>query len=431
MKEKWKKITGRKSFRIILGIIIVLVIFLIFFFLNWEKKEELTDEALEGNLVEEEDNDNISTSDNGNTEQNNDETVTDAAVDAAGQSTGQNASSKRFENAAYGYSIAIPDGFEVKSDTDVIYLRNTAAKTQLAIFYLPGTYADGVDVWEDCNNYMYKMTALLTDSEGVTEEKTVANYGAGFKNNISIGNYTVSQELGELWFRNTGDPHNIVLDECAYYTTFNGNGIAIVGISQSEDTSTVFGYMREVLSSLSSYTATSGAQEMTRFSSTKADGTIFSYPTGWKVSEYQGMTIIGPGENQSDANAGFYITFYADTEDIVTDYAQFSRAMEQDILHAVFITEVQDRDFTYTSSVTHMDLNARIGEKPCIYYEITDNIFPKSSAVRQLIGINGNSVECIRYCYSAGGLNCFVNFILPNDNCKELCETIMSTFSSN
>jgi len=337
--------------------------------------------------------------------------------------------SNSFHAAAYGFSFSIPDGYSAESKDGIIYLKKNG--TQIAILYIPGEYADGVAVWEQAASEIRKITMETTNSAGVTAERAVKTYGAGNKSTITVGDYTVSQELGELWFRNTGEAENVMLDACNYFTTFQGNGLVLVGTSQTEDTSTVFSAMRAVLETLSASDTQSTTPELTKFTSAYKDGTTFSYPASWKVESEGDLTTITPGEDVSDPYAGFVIELYVDTEGVTADYAQFSRAVETDFLLPAFTGEVSADDFTYTSAVTKMDLNAKIGEKSAVMYQVTDRLFPKSSAVRKLLGVHGDEVESIRYCYRAGGYNCCINFLLPKESHMDMVNQVMGSFYAN
>lgn len=343
-------------------------------------------------------------------------------------------SGQAFYNAARNYQFSIPSNFTIYESQDIIYVRNLETKTQIAVIYIPGTFADGIGVWEQSTEYIYKIKALLTDEEGNTEEKRVANYGTSTKTDTTIGEYPIKQEVGEMWFRNVGEGKNIKLAECGYFTTFKGNGIIFIGNSQTEDTTQVFTYMKELVSSLKEYTPPEEPLEYETFVSGENDGISFAYPKGWTITRNKdGMVSIKAPETQSCAYAGCTIQFMADYEKtIVEDFAQYSAAYETQILKDTFLEEVSDTDFTYTSVVTLMDMEKKLKQKDCIYYEVTDTIYPASSSVKNCMGINKNKIFSKRYTFSAGGYHCMINFIIPeNENCDTVIDTVIQSIQCN
>ena len=410
---------NKKGFFILLAIVIVLVVFITVMTSSKEKTEEKQTDSQEENIntqktsVKSPEIEDPVPMENNKTEKSEEET----------------AKGEPFYNSAHGYQFILPESFSPYESQDIVYARNNDKKTQIAIILIPGTFTDGIATWEQSTQYIYKIKALLTDEEGVTEEKETVNYGTELKSDITIGDFAVKQELGEMWFRNTGESHNIKLPECGYFTTFNGNGLVLIGTSQTEDSTAVFSYMKQILSGMKSYTPETEALEMTTYQSDGADGVKFSYPKDWSMTKNNdGMVTIKAPETQSSSYAGFCIQFYADAnKKTVEDFAQFSAAYETEILKDTFVQEVADSDFTFTSVVTHMDLEKKIKEKDCIYFEVADTIYPASSSVRNSMGINKEKVNSRRYTFRAGGSECMVNFIVPNDNCDSLIEQIVNS----
>ena len=133
----------------------------------------------------------------------------------------------------------------------IFCIRDNEKETQVAIIYIAGNFADGIKVWESSYDSVYSITALLTDEYGDTEEKTVKNYGSRNKSDVMVGKYAVKEELGEIWFRNTGEPKNIKLPSCGYYTTLSdGNGLVLIGTSQTQESTEVFALMDVILASI-------------------------------------------------------------------------------------------------------------------------------------------------------------------------------------
>lgn len=361
------------------------------------------------------------------------ETTKKKQTESSKEITTETSNGQFFFNAARNYQLSIPQGFTIYESQDIIYIRNPEKKTQVAVIYIPGTFTDGIGVWEQSTEYIYKIKALLEDEAG-TEEKGVCNYGTSTKTDITIGEYPVKQELGEMWFRNTGEGTNIKLAECGYFTTFQQNGIVFIGNSQTEDTTQVFSYMKELVASLKEYIPQNNPLEYDVFISDNSDGVSFSYPKDWTVTKNQdGMISIKAPETQSCAYAGCILQFMADYQkNIVEDFAQYSAAYETQILKDTFLENVSDTDFTYTSVVTLMDMEKKLKQKDCIYYEVTDTIYPASSSIKNSMGINKNKILSKRYTFSAGGYHCMINFIIPeNANCDSLIDGVVQSIQCN
>ncbi len=325
-----------------------------------------------------------------------------------------------FINAARGYKFKLPEGFSASESGGIIYIRDTKKQTQIAMLLIPGNFTDGISVYESSVERLYQLTALLEGSDGKTIERGVKNYGTQAKADKTVGSFAVKTEEAEIWWRNTGELDNIVLPSCDYFTTrANGEGIVLVGLSQTEDTSAVFGYMDHILTTFEDTEIEEQPLDMATYSSMYSDGTSFVYPSEWAVAENEdGMVSISAPNSETSPYAGMVIEAFVDTNNrYVEDYAQFTTLYERQFVAPTFTQKVSSNTFEVTPSVDKMEFDVALGSiTNCIYMEVNTKILPKSTAVKNSLGVNGDTVHSYRYAYRVGTNECCINFVIPEDN---------------
>ncbi len=338
-----------------------------------------------------------------------------------------------FYNAARNYQVPLLSGYEIYESAGFIYFRNPDAKSQITLIYTPETFSDGIALWENASIYMDKMHGMIWDDSGNGSEKSLKLYGAGPKTPAAIGSYNVQSEKGELWFRNTGEATNVKVEEYAYYTTFGGHGVILMGYTQSDSSTGLLDTMQTILSGMSEHQPEEEQMEMATFRSDYGDGTSFDYPIDWEVVDKgNGVVLIKAPETQTTPYAGMQITFVSDiSNQYAIDCAEFSGTCEGVILQNTFTTPVGLYDFTYTSVVTTMDTEAKLGQKEAIYFEVEDTLYPDSKDVRSAVGYTGLKVKSNRYAYNVGGTPCMINFVCPNEASKELAKELAQTITCN
>lgn len=342
-----------------------------------------------------------------------------------------------YQNNSCGIETVVPKGYStVEQANNILCIRDNTAKTQVAIIHVSGTFSDGITVWETACSDIYKITAYLTDETGVTEEKTVKNHGSNNKSDIIVGNYAVKEELGEIWFRNTGEPNNIKLPACAYYTTLpDNNGLILIGTSQTQSNEEIFALMDTILASITLSNKADFSYKMTQFESGDNCNVQFQYPENWELSRnLDGMVIIKAPATQSEPCNNMIIEFYADKQKkYVMDHAQFTGAYEKQLMAPIFLTETLEYQFETNATVNKLDMNAKIGEKSVYYSEITNIISCYDTKALNALPNKDGVVYSKRYSFDAAGTPCVINFIMPknNTNCQNMMDSIMSSFSSN
>lgn len=342
-----------------------------------------------------------------------------------------------FYNQANGYQCKIIDGYEVfEGDSGIVYLRKADTTTQIAIIPGDSTYRDGIQLYEQCNQKIYRMSALCRDKDENIVEKTVKNYGTDTKRDKQVGDFAVKYEIGELWLRNTGEFDDVIVYASNYFTTMpdTNKGIILVATSQDVDNKALFADMDKVLGSIKTYVPNTPQLNFVTYTSDGADGMSFQYPEGWTVGKTaKGITYFKAPEDSSNAYAGCIIEYYCDyNKDTVDDYAQYSSVFEGDLLTPTFVQKVAETDFQFNSKIEKIDLNKKIKEKECIYYEILDTIYPASISVKNSLGILRSDIPSRRYGFKASGYNCMLNFIGPKtEPAEKLFQQVLDSVQCN
>ena len=138
------------------------------------------------------------------------------------------------------------------------------------------------------------------------------------------------------------------------------------------------------------------------------------------------MVVIQCPDNDSSPYAGVIIEYMTDADhNVVEDYAQFSGSYEYNIMQPYFTQSVGANAFNYRTAITKTDLNATIGEKECILFNVTDEIIPASKAVRYSMSRDSYRFDNVRYTFQSNGVDCMLNYIIPNENCQALIDQLL------
>lgn len=356
-------------------------------------------------------------------------TVTSPEIDAPKELPIENS---EFKSISDGFSFSVPKGYAITSSGNTYYIRNKDNTIQMALVITSDVTDSPTSVYNSRSTYLNRMTALYDG-----EEHRLFTIGTSDRTKKEIGSYIVSYECVEAWFKNDNDKEIYKTTAHTYYTIFKesgeeiGPGMIITTFS-NEDIVMVINAMDYVLNSLSIYEPTAEdlriSYELSTYQSPKADKAILAYPSGWTLSENSnGMVIISSTDDASSPYAGMIIEYLADEEnDIVDDYAQFCGNYEYDILLPYFVQPVGDNAFNYRTAVTKTNLHALIGSKECISFDITDEIVPISKSVQYSMMSDNFLVNNIRYTFSSNGVDCMLNFIIPNEYCRLLIQNLLS-----
>lgn len=338
-------------------------------------------------------------------------------------------------NKSHGYTFRVPEGYQIEYGNDNVYVRSKDENdtTQVSVSLIEGMFADGIAVWNhSAMTNMYRLKARLKGEQDKIEERIVSNYGAASKTEMTVGNYNVAAEVGELWFLDNSTNKNIVVEEYGYYTTINGKGLMIVGLSQTKSGNDIMKLMNGILETMNVYTPTQEdlAVEMKTF---KQDGVSFNYPGNWTVKkDKNGMTYIKAPESPDSPYAGMVIEFLdGKITPNIKEHNDYARGVEGRLLVPLFSQTVSESDFRYDEMVNDTDYEAKLGEKMCTRFDITDNIFGRSTAAKNSMGFLKSQAHSIRYCFDAGKTPVMINFFIPeNDNAKQMVNTIVNSISA-
>lgn len=326
-----------------------------------------------------------------------------------------------FKNFSETFLFSVPKGYTVWYSENVYYIRESEGKIQIALVVTPEIADSPSSVFNGRNRYFSRMTMRY---DGM--EHRLINTGTSEREKREIGSFTASCECVEAWFKNDDEETLYKTKAHIYYTILkdageeNGRGVIITAFSE-EDSATVTQTMDDVLESLSVYEPTAEESdvscEISTYDSPKADKAVIAYPSGWRVTENaDGMVIITSTDPVSSPYAGMIIEYMADENHrIVDDYAQFSGNYEYDILLPCFTQPVGDHAFQYRTAVTKTELHAAIGEMECIMFHVTDEIIPLSKSVQYSMRSSNYQVKNVRYTFRSNGVDCMLNFIIPNE----------------
>ena len=342
-----------------------------------------------------------------------------------------------YRNIAKGYQFKIPSGYTLYQSGNVLYLRDKDLTTQICFIFTGISLDTKEAVWDNVYAYASRTTGLFNG-----EEIPVINYAETHQENATIGNLDCLKEKGILEFHKSGgDLYS--MDEYAYITTFTPSeygkeesdtkGIICYSFSSVKSADDLYADMEALLLSLETCLPTeeelSPSLQLTTYQSPKEDMTKFQYPADWDVKQNSdGMIIISAPADRQNPFYGTVIEFFADSNNaIVDDYAQFSSNYEVETLKPMFCQSVSDTDFSVLQSITDMDLEKKIGEKKCIYYDIKDTIRPNSRGVANSLITDVLTVNCQRYTFKANGIDCMFNCIVPNAYSQIIVDEIIES----
>lgn len=342
-----------------------------------------------------------------------------------------------YNNISSGYSFKVPEEYNLSKSGNIYYIRTPELDTQLYLVVTSNSYTDNTIVWEQMSGYAYRSTAYIKEESA---EIPVYGYAEHHQENVVVGDFDCIKEDGELWFHEVGGD-SYKKDEYALFTTFTPNpdnaikkGILLYGFSDTKSKEEVFDDMSMILESLETYALSEKDKDysvsLDTFTSAGGSGVSFNYPLNWNVRQNtDGLIVISATDDVTDPFNGMSICFFEDTENkVVEDYAQFSGAYESEIIKATAFTQaVSSQDFSYTHSITSMDLNKKLGEKDVIYYEIQNEVIPASPAARNSLKTDETTFIHKRYAFRSNGIDCMLDFCIPNDYCEILVNDILDS----
>lgn len=358
---------------------------------------------------------------------------------------------REYRSIAGGFSFTVPDGCTLQCAGNICYIRTTDNSMELSLTVTDLMYTDGNDLYTSRSDYLNRISGFFGGSE-----KKLVTCGSAERKKKVVSGYPVVYEDTEGWFKNDGDADSEKTKAYLYYTVLNPDapddwaeqnrvitdteddtgsgmekGIILAGFSQKAGEKDVHSLMDAILNTLKPYSPdaedSSMAVELSEYRSPEKDGAVIACPLGWKVTENgDGMVIILPDGSDAGKYSGFAIEYFPDINNsTVEDYAQFSGAYEYSILLACFTQPVGNKAFDYRSVVTDTDMDAAIGEKECIRFEVADQIIPVSKSVRYSMVSDSYDVKNIRYTFRSNGVDCMLNFIIPNDSFLPLVEKLL------
>ena len=325
----------------------------------------------------------------------------------------------RYYNEFYNFSFQVPDGFEVYESQNVIYLRNLDTHSQIAVVYINAAISEPIETYNRNSSYMLRLKALLLGEEDKTEvERSCNQWARGHLDDATVGDFTLKKGNGTAYFIANSDRVPIELMTSDYFTTFNGAGVCLTSISQSENSSTMFSYMDQVLKSWETYELEDKSLEFATYKDENS-GVSFQYPKDWDVTtNSDGMVIIKAPNKQSDRYGGTIIEFMADKGNVVSEYTDYASQYETEILYPTFIQTVRSTD-----------IEASIKELPCFYYEVTDRIFPNANSIFNSLSLSGDTIYSKRWCFESAGYDCMLNIIVPSE-AEDISETIVNSVAN-
>lgn len=60
---------------------------------------------------------------------------------------------------------------------------------------------------------------------------------------------------------------------------------------------------------------------------------------------------------------------------------------------------------------------------------MTDEVIPSTKAIRYSMSRDSYRLNNIRYTFQSNGVDCMLNFIIPNDNCLALIDQLLAKTS--
>lgn len=360
-----------------------------------------------------------------------------------------------YKSITGGFSFKVPEGYELSHSGNNFYIRNDNLGIQIVLVITDNLFASGDDLYSGRDDYVYRMSGYYDNGE-----RDLTNIGSAHRYKKVVDGYPVVYESTEAWFRNKTDNDTYKTKVYGYYTILDSSvsedwadkdrtiesseeetestektgeyqGVLMMAFSDSMTAHSVYDEMDQILKTIKAYTPTAEDLdtpiEISTYTSGENDRSQIAYPAGWNVSRNEdGMVIIQAPDNDPSPYAGVIIEYMTDEDhSIVDDYAQFSGSYEYKLIAPYFTQPVGSNGFNYRTAITKTDLEAKIGEKECILFNVTDEVIPSSKAVRYSMSRDSYRFNNIRYTFQSNEVDCMLNFIIPNDNCKALVEQLL------
>lgn len=369
-----------------------------------------------------------------------------------------------YKSITGGFSFDVPEGYTLSHSGNNFYLRSDTMDLQMVVVITDNKFESGERMYSGRDNYLYRMSGYYDD-----KEHDLCNIGSKNRYKKVVNGFPVVYENTEAWFRSKSDSQTYKTKAYGYYTILNPTapddwadkdriiestqvsenneetennkdddeyqGIILIAFSDNVTAQAVHDQMDEFLSSIKPYEPTaedlSVPVNISTYDSTGKDHAKIAYPTGWTVSRNEdGMISIQCPDNDSSPYAGVIIEYMTDEDHkVVEDYAQFSGSYEYQLMLPYFTQPVGANAFNYRTAITKTDLHATIGEKECILFNVTDEVIPSTKAVRYSMSRDSYRFNNIRYTFQSNGVDCMLNFIIPNDNCQALIDQLLAKTS--
>lgn len=362
----------------------------------------------------------------------------------------------QYKSITGGFSFTVPNDCTLSHSGNNYYIRNNTLDLQLALVITDNLFESGESLYSSRDDYLYRMSTRYDDSE-----HDLCNIGSAHRYKKVVEGFPVVYEDTDAWFRSNSDSNTYKTKAYGYYTILNPTapddwantnrsiessesdtennsesneyqGVLLMAFSDSMTAQAVHDEMDKFLATVKPYQPT--AEDLNKsididtYTSTGNDLAKIAYPKGWNVTRNEdGMIVIQSPDNDSSPYAGVIIEYMTDEDhSIVDDYAQFAGGYEYKLIVPYFTQPVGTSGFNYRTAITNTDLDAKIGEKECILFNVTDEIIPASKAVRYSMSRDSYRFDNIRYTFQSNGVDCMLNFIIPNENCKSLVDQLIS-----
>lgn len=347
---------------------------------------------------------------------------------------------RTFMDLSQKVKLVIPDGYEAFISEGYIYMRNDS-DTQIIFKATTKKYDSAASVWADRSRIFRK--TMIESSSG--KELPLKSFGSKDAETTVNSGYEIVRETNIANYRETGDKDGVNVYGCAYYgilpsSTSTGSHptsesregfmICVQMPKGSEKEADMYELATEVLQSVkrievseNDYRANDAA--FLKYESSKDDGGIIYVPNDWDISIAQnGMVIFRAPEDS--IFAGMIVEYMADENSHYTaESLDFAYDFEDEILAPLFKQKTDPDKYVISKEVVKTDIDATINQKQACIFEIKDVITEcTSNAFYSLTSENTESYH-IRYMFESGDVNCMLNFIIPNDECRTLINQIV------
>lgn len=320
------------------------------------------------------------------------------------------------------YTISSPSQFKLYEMQGYLYFRNVSKGTQITLIPQRKSYDNGLEVADNITPYIKQMKYIYKE-----EERQVNLYGANIKTSKKVGSYDVKTEdcTLEFWTM-VPNKEDFRTTAYMYHTTYNGQGLTLVGISEYESKEEITKQMDEILNSITPYKPTEKDKQITAdqltYHSLRGDGITFKYPTDWSLTEKDGISIIKAPITSTYYYSGMAIEYFADPNyEYVEDYAQFSADIEDKLMLGAFRTDskINATQFMYNTGIQNVIMDTNIKGKEGILFEVETNIIPNNMLVQNELLETGTKYYSLRYTFLSKNVPCVLNILYPEFISKE------------